>query len=1131
MTGTDTALAQATTPSLSYHQSRGLDSVDSTEHRQAAIFHPVAGPQQTNTISHQLPLVSQALSSQNPVSATSLDSIRPSATPVIFPGPQVLSTGCFEKSNQTPLVTSSKKRKSDALVKDQDQEPRLSMKPKLNHSLGVPEGTCALQPTESDVTEPGPKPPQQADKRRLSLLDVFGSSLETILNAHNGRDLVVTDSGCDLDDGNDGAQPKQNSILMLPNDAVIGVRHPSLAPSSHTPSLSPACSAEDDVTLACRRESTEPIITAVQGKKKQTVKASPIRQTLTEIASSGDMYTPPAVEIGTLSRNPRPAPLTGTQTNLISFDGLEEDGDAFELTSSECAFDDISKAPISTTVVSSNNESSVPSTSATIRKQQASHLRKLQEVFRHRSSHSGANQTAPQFPQYTTFLHTRELRLLIKSLLTPRPVLAVLYGHHPGKTTIVRKFLSEREQIIKRYNENQVFWVSCSEGFYGIMGSLKRVLRQMGVVVSNTPTELVLVDKFGSWIQQNNAGRYLIVFDGVEDIQILETLFQRVSKFSGHVIVTMKTQVGVDAFSRKCPGHTLLLPMGRMLESDLEGLFRAGKGKPIDFSAVNHILEETEGDAVYSCLVKSYLDMEKCTCQDLVQRMLVVKAKLYGGVRSSSPVSAGADEVKPEGETEAVETDSDEDPLLYLIHLTLEAILAHFGSMGRTAVCLLEVICFTASYRPVSCSFLKESLRLASDNPSVAHAISFLESKGLLRLEHSRDGQENLYRVSHPLIHSAVLKLETMTPLAQIVAQMVLVLQDSIPKAKTLLESLDTANQYLESCQHLQLHFSCLPQLLPSSGTLLECVCQTLTTLATCLLQNNQHRDALEALATLISLKQLTTVDTNNPLQQQEVTNLIDLVGCIAAHSFHVSTANNGPHTLMSLNRRNGTKKLYSFVSDILETVTIPYLLHNHQPTRDFQTSIQLARAYTNLASIHGHHAIALSEIAASTPSSSTSQRGTQPTYQPARMFKEYTLCALSAFTHLHCGRASLDVLGVFAMLATACLVDGDQLGAWNAVKKIFSVLKGMYGVNEDNCFDGESGELVNDILCQLMQGSMESLLKGLESRDSRALQEKEFCFGVARAKMLYRRLLMGTGELRDGKCGVWFKSFARIYE
>ncbi|KAJ3020055.1 UNVERIFIED_CONTAM: hypothetical protein HDU68_010381 [Siphonaria sp. JEL0065] len=992
------------------------------EHRQATNFNPVAAPRQTNTNLRQLPPVSQAPSSQKPVGATSLDFIQSSTTPAIFTGTQVLSTGCL-RTNQTPLVTSSKKRKSDALVKDRDQEPRLSTKPKQDHSPGVPEATCDWKPMES-VTEPRLKASQQKqDKCRLNLLDVFGSGLETILNAHGVRDLAVTDSGYDLD----------------------------------------------------------------------------------------------------------------VQTNLISFDGLQEDSDTFELTSSEYEFDEVSKASASPAFAVSSSEGSIPSTSAI-----ASQLKKLQDVFCHRSSRSGASQTIPQFPQYTTFLHTRELRLLIKSLLTPRPVLAVLYGHHPGKTTIVRKFLSEREQIIKRYNENQVFWVSCSEGFYGIMDSLKRVLRQLGVAVPKNPTELVLVDKFGTWIQQNNAGRYLIVFDGVEDMQILETLFQRISKFSGHVIVTTKTQVGIDAFSRKCPGHTLLLPTGRMSVSDLEGLFRAGKGKPIDYSAVNHILEETEGDGVYSCLVKSYLDMEKCTCQELVQRMLVVKAKLHGSVKSVRPVSAGADEMNPEGETEAVEPDSDEDPLLYLMHLTLEAILAHFGDMGRTAICLLEVICFTASYRPVSCSFLKESLRLASVNPSVAHAVSFLESKNLLRLEHSRDGQENLYRVSHPLIHSAVLKLKTKTPLAQIAAQMVLVLQDSIPKAKTLLQSLDAANQYLESCQHLHLHFSCLPQLLSASGTLLEGVCKTLTRVVTCLLQNNQHRDALEALATLTSLKQLATAATNNlsqqQQQQQQVTNLIDLIGCIAAHSFHVSRPNNGPHTLMRLNRRNGTKKLCIFVSDILETVAIPYLLNNHPPTRDFQTSIQLARAYTNLASVHGHQAIALSEVAASTPSSATSQRGTQPTYQPARLFKEYTLCALSAFTHLHCGRTSLDVVGVFAMLATACLLDGDQLGAWNAIKKVFSMLKEIYGVNEDNCFDGndvevENGELVNDILCALMQGSMDSLLNALESGDSSALKETEFCFGKSRAKMLYRRLLMGAEELRDGKCNVWFKSFVRIYK
>ncbi|KAI9348040.1 hypothetical protein BDR26DRAFT_20507 [Obelidium mucronatum] len=486
----------------------------------------------------------------------------------------------------------------------------------------------------------------------------------------------------------------------------------------------------------------------------------------------------------------------------------------------------------------------------------------------------------------------------------------------------------------------------------------------MGLPLEGVVPEPMLCQKFRDWVNRTTNGKYLMIFDAVADMQLLETLFDGVSKFSGHLLLTMKSHEGVTAFSRKCGnGHTLLVPIGHMMEADLEGLFEkkgvTSKGRPIDFSAVNHVLEEAEGDALYSTLVKSYLDMEKCSCEVMVQRMLAVKAKLTKefGERAASPMSTGDDKA------EESKNEEDEDPLLYLLHLIIEALLSHFGALGQAAICILELMTFATTVNPVSSSSLIGGLKLEPDNPVIMNGLKLLHSKCLVRLELQRTGHDNAYRISHPLLHNALLKLATKTPLNQITTHMIQLLHDSATNSKSLLHSLNTVNQFLDSCQYLYQHLSYLPISSSVEGTtVLDPIHDTLLRLAILLFQNNQYREALAALNSLINLLGLKPT-----INVDKITAIADLAGCLATkciHNHRVGLSKTKTNPLMALSRRNGAQSLHALASDTLETMVVPHLLNNHPETRDFTTSIQLVRAYLNLASIHGIQTIALLEDA-----------------------------------------------------------------------------------------------------------------------------------------------------------------------
>ncbi|KAJ3076247.1 hypothetical protein HDU98_004860 [Podochytrium sp. JEL0797] len=724
-----------------------------------------------------------------------------------------------------------------------------------------------------------------------------------------------------------------------------------------------------------------------------------------------------------------------------------------------------------------------------------------------------------------TFLHSRELKALSKNFVTySRPILAIIYGPVAGKTRVVEEYLKDSTTIQKRYRSN-VFWISCL-CLESIVSSLRGMLTGLKISVSAAAGEEELRNKFSLWLRQHTAGRYLLVLDGARSMAVLDFLFKGVPALSGHVVITMKDHTGFEAFARKSAGHTALIPMEfTPLEDDLEVMFwkkGSKREKNVDFSSVNHVVEETGGDAFYSALVKSFLDTEKCTCLELVQSMLAVKSELEGESLIGGTARDGTP-VLTESSSSASSSVDEEDPLLYLTHLSIESLLQRHGALGRAAVCVLEFICFVSPARPVTSSLLQQHLGLSSGNRIVQQAIDLLHSKLFLRLEHAAViGSERAYVISHPDLHASILKVATRTPLFEIVSAVTLHFKSSSDSATTLHETLEAADQFIQSCIHIQQHLTGISSATPQY---LEPLCNSLRQLATSLFRSKHYRESLHAFTALLSLLELEPANNESAIAP-----VMELTGLIVSRLIHESSL--PLPTLFFLTRRDDTCTLstHDLAIQTLQK-SLSFFATRHTPTKTHYSSPELARQHMLLACTHASRAQYLVQQYTHDISPTTTQRAEMT--EEAHLAKGYALCAVNTFAHLHGTRTHVEVVGALGLLVVGCVLNRDQIGAWNAVKRILVALRELFGVDAENCFDDlaggeEEAAGANEILAELVEVCLEQLLAKLEGRN---VEKRVFRISASAAKRLYRSLLLGSHELRDLTCGKQFGALVKLFK
>ncbi|KAJ3076246.1 hypothetical protein HDU98_004859 [Podochytrium sp. JEL0797] len=889
------------------------------------------------------------------------------------------------------------------------------------------------------------------------------------------------------------APADHHADFLTPDDSPLSLKLESgcsfeplrgVSPSSDTPCLSPTCpSVSDDFSQSEFRRSAS----------------------LDSHYSPRDFFHPRMPTPQKPSTFSSPAACRAvSKTNFITLD--DSDTESVQLTPSEMDSD--------SDLDGDDNDGHLASESAPA----ASASPSFHSIF------DSTTPTSTPAPANPTFLHSRELKALSKNFVTySHPMLAIIYGPVAGKTRVVEEYLKDATTIQKRYRSN-VFWISCL-CLESIVSSLRGVLTQLQIGVSVTAGEDELKDKFCLWLSQHTTGRYLLVLDGARSMAVLDFLFKGVPALSGHVVITMKDYAGFEAFARKSTGHTVLIPMEfTPLEDDLEVMFwkkGSKREKNVDFSSVNHVVEETGGDALYSALVKSFLDLEKGTCLELVQSMLVVKSDLEGE-SAIGGTSRGGTPVLTESSSSASSSPEDEDPLLYLTHLSIESLLQRHGALGRAAVCVLEFICFVSPARPVTSSLLRQHLGLSSGNRIVQQAIDLLHSKLFLRLEHAAViGSEQAYVISHADLHASILKLATRTPLFEIVSAVTLLFKSLSDSATTLHETLEAADQFIQSCIHIQQHLTGISSATPQY---LEPLCNSLRQLATSLFRLKHYRESLHAFTALLSLLEI------EPANESAIAPVMELTGLIASRLIHEPSP--PLPTLFLLTRRDDTCTLSSHDLAI-QTLqkSLSFFATRHTPTKTHYSSPELARQHMLLACTHASRAQYLVQQYTHDISPTTTQRAEMT--EEAHLAKVYALCAVNTFAHLHGTNTHIEVVGALGLLVVGCVLNQDQLGAWNAVKRIFAALRELYGVDAEICFDDvvgseEEAAGANEILAELVDVRLEQLLAKMEGRN---VEKRVIQISTSAAKRLYRSLLLGSHELRDLTCGKQFGALLKLFK
>ncbi|ORY33292.1 hypothetical protein BCR33DRAFT_521859 [Rhizoclosmatium globosum] len=186
---------------------------------------------------------------------------------------------------------------------------------------------------------------------------------------------------------------------------------------NRTPSLSPTCTSEDEVLSSCRSKS--PTVDPPPNPSK-TEFNSVTTENYKSISADIQPYTQPTISHQQHNQQ--------SETRFISFEGLD-DCDSVQLTASELGDDDVPPSPPPT--------------------QPHTPFQSLQHHF----IQPPITLSTTQFsPPTSRFLHSRELRILIKNLATPKPVLAFLYSETPGKTTTLQQYINHDPDVIaKRY--------------------------------------------------------------------------------------------------------------------------------------------------------------------------------------------------------------------------------------------------------------------------------------------------------------------------------------------------------------------------------------------------------------------------------------------------------------------------------------------------------------------------------------------------------------------------------------------------------------------------------------------------------------------------------------------------------
>ncbi|KAJ3238277.1 hypothetical protein HDU81_008101 [Chytriomyces hyalinus] len=211
--------------------------------------------------------------------------------------------------------------------------------------------------------------------------------------------------------------------------------------------------------------------------------------------------------------------------------------------------------------------------------------------------------------------------------------------------------------------------------------------------------------------------------------------------------------------------------------------------------------------------------------------------------------------------------------------------------------------------------------------------------------------------------------------------------------------------------------------------------------------------------------------------------------------------------------------------------------------------TVQEARQQLHLAYLHAQWSFTLAQaynsINASITGNSTSTQKSTDFQRHAASFKHYAVCAANTLTNVYGCDAHVDVIGILAICATAYIMEGDRMMAWNYVRRSLKALEQVFGVTIETAFEisaepnhtkkkGGNGftRAFEEVSVHWIVKEMLSLKFGLnlgEAMDGGQLYSGPL--GIEDAKRLYRKLLLAAEELRDLQCGPIFQSFVCRYD
>ncbi|KAJ3247430.1 hypothetical protein HDU77_008612 [Chytriomyces hyalinus] len=210
--------------------------------------------------------------------------------------------------------------------------------------------------------------------------------------------------------------------------------------------------------------------------------------------------------------------------------------------------------------------------------------------------------------------------------------------------------------------------------------------------------------------------------------------------------------------------------------------------------------------------------------------------------------------------------------------------------------------------------------------------------------------------------------------------------------------------------------------------------------------------------------------------------------------------------------------------------------------------TVQEARQQLHLAYLHAQWSLTLAQahnsINASITGNSTSTQKTTEFQRHATSFKHYAVCAANTLTNVYGCDAHVDVIGILAICATAYIMDGDRMMAWNYVRRCLRALERVFGVTIETAFEvsAEPNQMKkkggNGFTRAFEEASVHWIVKemlsvkyGLNLGEAMGGKLSGNPLGVEDAKRLYRKLLLAAEELRDLQCGPIFQSFVCRYD